>query len=115
MDEFAGFLTVSPSAQKIAYFRNGDTLEVRDLTGSAKPVQVRVAIGQFQWDRSERRVLLKRGEPQKSANLVWVGLYDGTFVPFFHDLEFHNFQIAPDGDTVAVTEPGKRALVVYRF
>ena len=115
MDEFAGFLTVSPSAQKIAYFRNGDTLEVRDLSGSAKPVQVRVAIGQFQWDRSEQRVLLKRGEPQKSGNLVWVGLYDGTFVPFFHDLEFHNFAIAPDGESVAVTEPGKRALVVYRF
>ncbi|MGA7624336.1 MAG: hypothetical protein WB630_19995 [Candidatus Acidiferrales bacterium] len=115
MDEFAGFLTISPSAQKIAYFRNGDTLEVRDLTGGSKPVQVRVAIGQFQWDRSERRVLLKRGEPQKSGNLVWVGLYDGTFVPFFHDLEFHNFAIAPDGETVAVTEPGKRALVVYRF
>lgn len=115
MDEFAGFLTISPSAQKLAYFRDGDTLEVRDLTGGGKPVQVRVAIGQFQWDRSERRVLLKRGEPQKSGNLVWVGLYDATFVPFFHDLEFHNFAIAPDGETVAVTEPGKRALMVYRF
>jgi hypothetical protein len=115
LDEYAGFLTVSPSAQKIAYFRNGDTLEVLDLGAPGKPVQVRVAIGQFQWDRSERRVLLKRGEPQKSGNLVWVGLYDGTFVPFFHDLEFHNFAIAPDGESVAVTEPGKRALAVYRF
>jgi hypothetical protein len=76
---------------------------------------VRVAIGQFQWDRSEQRVLLKRGEPQRSGDLVWVGLYNGQFEPFFHGLEFHNFAIAPDGGTAAVTEPGKRALVLYRF
>jgi hypothetical protein len=115
LEEYAGFLTISPSASKIAYFRNGDTLEVREVANPAKPTQVRVAIGQFQWDRSEQRVLLKRGEPQKSGDLVWVGLYDGRFDPFFHGLEFHNFAIAPDGQTVAVTEPGKRALVLYRF
>jgi hypothetical protein len=115
LEEYAGFLTISPSAAKIAYFRNGDTLEVREVANPTKPVQVRVAIGQFQWDRSEARVLLKRGEPQKSGDMVWVGLYDGRFDPFFHGLEFHNFAIAPDGATVAVTEPGKRALVLYRF
>ncbi|MGA9889446.1 MAG: hypothetical protein WBQ31_18220, partial [Candidatus Acidiferrales bacterium] len=90
-------------------------LEVREVANPAKPVQVRVAIGQFQWDRSETRVLLKRGEPQKSGDMVWVGLYDGRFDTFFHGLEFHNFAIAPDGATVAVTEPGKRALVIYQF
>ena len=115
LEEYAGFLTISPSAAKIAYFRNGDTLEVREVANPAKPVQVRVAIGQFQWDRSETRVLLKRGEPQKSGDMVWVGLYDGRFDTFFHGLEFHNFAIAPDGATVAVTEPGKRALVIYQF
>lgn len=115
LEEYAGFLTISPSARKIAYFRNGDTLEVRDVANPAKTIQVRVAIGQFQWDRSEQRILLKRGEPQKSGDLVWVGLYDGRFDPFFHGLEFHNFAIAPDGGTVAVTEPGKRQLVLYGF
>jgi hypothetical protein len=115
LEEYAGFLTISPSARKIAYFRNGDTLEVRDVANPAKTIQVRVAIGQFQWDRSEQRILLKRGEPQKSGDLVWVGLYDGRFDPFFHGLEFHNFAIAPDGGTVAVTEPGKRELVLYGF
>jgi hypothetical protein len=115
LEEYAGFLTISPSARKIAYFRNGDTLEVREVVNPEKTIQVRVAIGQFQWDRSEQRVLLKRGEPQKSGDLVWVGLYNGQFEPFFHGLEFHNFAIAPDGGTAAVTEPGKRALVLYRF
>jgi hypothetical protein len=115
LEEYAGFLTVSPSASKIAYFRNGDTLEVREVANPAKPVQVRVAIGRFQWDRSEQHILLKRGQPQNSGDLVWVGLYNGQFVPFYHGLEFHNFAIAPDGETVAVTEPGKRELVLYRF
>jgi hypothetical protein len=115
VDEYAGFLTVSPSAKKIAYFKDGDTLEVRDVAGSARPMVVRVAIGEFQWARDEQHILLKRGQPQQSNNLVWVGVYNGVFEPFFHGLEFHSFAIAPDGATVGVTEPGKRALVMYRL
>jgi hypothetical protein len=115
VEEYAGFLTVAPSAKKIAYFKDGDTLEVRDVVGKAKPVVVRVAIGEFQWARDEQHILLKRGQPQQSNNLVWVGVYNGTFEPFFHGLEFHSFAIAPDGETVGVTEPGKRALVMYRL
>jgi hypothetical protein len=115
VEEYAGFLTVAPSAKKIAYFKDGDTLEVRDVVGSARPVVVRVAIGEFQWARDEQHILLKRGQPQQSNNLVWVGVYSGAFEPFFHGLEFHSFAIAPDGATVGVTEPGKRSLVMYRL
>jgi WD40-like Beta Propeller Repeat len=114
VDEYAGDFALSPSAQKVGYFRDGDTLEVRDITNpSGKPTQVKVAIGQFQWGHDEKRVLLKRGDPLKSARLTWVGLYDGQFEPLLHDLEFHDYEISPDGRTVAVTEPGKRALLVY--
>jgi WD40-like Beta Propeller Repeat len=114
IDEYAGDFALSPSAQKVGYFRDGDTLEVRDITNpSGKPTQVKVAIGQFQWAHDEKRVLLKRGDPLKSARLTWVGLYDGQFEPLLHDLEFHDYQISPDGRSVAVTEPGKRALLVY--
>jgi hypothetical protein len=114
VDEYAGDFALSPSAQKVGYFRDGDTLEVRDMTNpSGKPAQVKVAIGQFQWGHDEKRVLLKRGDPQKSARLTWVGLYDGQFEPLLHDLEFHDYAISPDGRSVAVTEPGKRALLVY--
>jgi hypothetical protein len=115
VEEYAGFLTVTPSAKKIAYFKDGDTLEVRDVVGKSKPVVVRVAIGEFQWAKDEQHILLKRGQPQQSNNLVWVGVYNGVFEPFFHGLEFHSFAIAPDGETVGVTEPGKRALVMYRL
>jgi hypothetical protein len=108
-------LAVAPSARKLAYFKDGDTLEVRDVVGRAKPVVVRVAIGEFQWSKDEQHILLKRGQPQASNNLVWVGVYNGVFEPFFHGLEFHSFAIAPDGATVGVTEPGKRALVMYKL
>jgi hypothetical protein len=114
VDEYAGDFALSPSAQKVAYFRDGDTLEVRDITNpNGKPAQVKVAIGQFQWAHDEKRVLLKRGDPLKSARLTWVGLYDGQFEPLLHDLEFHDYEISPDGRFVAVTEPGKRSLLVY--
>jgi WD40 repeat protein len=114
VDEYAGDFALSPSANKVGYFRDGDTLEVRDMTQpGGKPVQVKVAIGQFQWAHDEKRVLLKRGDPLKSARLTWVGLYDGQFEPLLHDLEFHDYQISPDGRFVAVTVPGKRDLLVY--
>jgi dipeptidyl aminopeptidase/acylaminoacyl peptidase len=114
VDEYAGDFALSPSAQKVGYFRDGDTLEVRDIMNpGGKPTQVKVAIGQFQWGHDEKRVLLKRGDPLKSARLTWVGLYDGQFEPLLHDLEFHDYAISPDGRSVAVTEPGKRALLVY--
>lgn len=114
IEEYAGDFVLSPSARKVGYFRNGDTLEVRDIANpGSKPVQVRVAIGQFQWGHDEKRVLLKRGDPLKSARLTWVGVYDGQFEPLLHDLEFHDYEISPDGQYVAVTEPGKRSLLVY--
>jgi WD40 repeat protein len=114
IEQYAGDFALSPSANKVGYFRDGDTLEIRDITNPArKPAQVRVAIGQFQWAHDEKRVLLKRGDPLKSARLTWVGLYDGQFEPLLHDLEFHDYEISPDGRFVAVTEPGKRSLLVY--
>jgi hypothetical protein len=32
-----------------------------------------------------------------------------------HDLLFHNFEITPDGNSVAVTEPGKEKLLIFRL
>jgi hypothetical protein len=114
VDEYVGDFAVSTSGKKAGYFRDGDTLEVRDLVNpTAQPVQVKVAIGVFQWGRDDRRVLLKRGDPLKSGNLTWIGVYDGQFEPVLHDLVFHDFELSPNGELVAVTEPGKRSLLLY--
>jgi hypothetical protein len=113
IEAYQGALSLSPSGKKIAFFDDGDTIEVRDLNDPSKPIRVRAGMGVFGWSRDERRVLLKRGPADKSGELIWVGLYDGTFVPALHGLEYHAFTISPSGDSIAVTQPGKEVLRVY--
>ena len=113
LEDYQGSLSLSPSGQKIGYFEDGDTIDVLDTSGQSKPLRVRTGFGRFGWSRDERRVLLKRGPAEKSNILTWVGLYDDSFASILHGLEFHDFQIAPDGETIAVTDPGKRILKVY--
>jgi hypothetical protein len=113
IDNYEGGLSLSPSGAKIGYFEDGDTIDVLDTQHPGRPIRVRAGFGRFGWSRDERKVLLKRGSDDKSNILLWVGLYDGSFHSVLHDLEFRDFQIAPDGDSIAVTIPGKRVLKVY--
>lgn len=113
LEKYESALSVSPSGTKIGFFEDGDTIEVIDTAHPSSPVRVRAGMGRFGWSRDERRLLLKRGSPDRSNDLVWVGLYDGTFTPILHGLTFRDFQIAPDGGSVGVTVPGKRVLKVF--
>ncbi|HEY6904481.1 MAG TPA: hypothetical protein VI216_09250 [Candidatus Acidoferrales bacterium] len=110
---YQGSLTVSPSGNKVGYFVDGDTVEVIDVLHPDQPLRMRVGYGRFGWGRDERHILLKRGPEERSNILHWVGLYDGTFKSVLHGLVYHDFEIAPDGRTLAITEPGKRVLKVY--
>lgn len=113
VDNYEGSLAVSPSAQKVAFFSDGDTIRVVDLTNPRKMTEVNAGFGKIQWPADERRVLLKRGPADRSGDLVWVGIYDGNFTPILHDLEFHDFQIEPTGKTLVVAQVGIRNLMVY--
>lgn len=113
LEDYKGALSLSPSGTKIAFFEDGDTIEVIDIANPSKRLRVRAGFGRFEWGRNERRILLKRGPEERSNDLVWVGLYDDSFVPALHDLSFRDFHIAPDEESVAVTVPGKRVLKVY--
>ena len=113
IDTYQGGLSLSPSGTKIGYFEDGDTIDVIDTAHPGAPIRVRAGFGRFGWSRDERKVLLKRGADDRSNILLWVGLYDGKFASILHDLQFHDFEIAPDGQTIVVTIPGKRALKVY--
>jgi hypothetical protein len=113
LDSFQGHLTLSPSGTKVAFFEDGDTIRVVNLANPAKDVAVHAGLGRFQFSRDETRVLLKRGPDDQSGDLVWVGLDEESFIPVLHDLEFHAFKIAPDGESIAVAEPGKEVLSVY--
>jgi hypothetical protein len=113
IENYQGALSLSPSGTKIAFFEDGDYIDVIDTEHPSKSVRVRAGYGRFEWSRDERRVLLKRGPFERSNILLWVGLYDESFSSILHGLEFHDFQIAPSEDSVAVTDPGKRVLKLY--
>lgn len=113
LDGFIGQLVLSPSATKVAYFHDGNTLEVRDLRSPDQAARVTAAFGRYEWGPNEKRVLLKRGAPNKSGDLIWLQISGGNFDPVLHDLLFRDFAISVDGRWLGVTQPGKRILMVY--
>jgi hypothetical protein len=113
LSDFNGQLTVSADGKKVGYYVDGDTIEVRDIANPTTAIHVRTGPGKFEFSADDQQILLKRGPVDKSGDLVWVGLTDNSWVPILHDLEFHNFQIAPDGRATVVMDPGKGLLKVY--
>jgi hypothetical protein len=113
LEEFFGRLSVASSGKRVGYFENGDTITVIDVANPQRPARVRAGIGRFEIARDERRVLLKRGPEEKSGDLVWVGLTDGSFRPILHAILVRDFRITPDGESIVVTDPGRRILKVY--
>lgn len=113
VDNFEGAMAVSPSAQKVAFFSDGDTIRVVDLANPRKLIEINAGFGKIQWAADEQRVLLKRGPADRSGDLVWVGINNDNFTPILHDLEFHDFQIEPNGKTLVVAQVGIRNLMVY--
>lgn len=110
---YQGALSLSPSGAKIGFFEDGDTIDIIDVNHPTPVLRVSAGYGRFGWSHDEQRVLLKRGPDDRSNILMWVGLHDGTFASILHDLQFHDFEISPDGETIAVTIPGKRVIKVY--
>ncbi len=131
LDAFAGGLTLSPSGTKVAYYRDHEVLEIRDLAAPTHIARLRVGFGVYEWAPDERRILLKRSPEKKSGDLVWfdvpplaappAGLPAGTqplvvepvLTPALHGLTFREFEISPDGRTLAVIQPGRRNLLLY--
>jgi hypothetical protein len=127
LEGYAGGLVISPSGKKVAYWINNEQLEVRDIDVPNRMARVRVALGTLAWSGDENRVLVKRGPVLRSGGLAWVAVpplaavaagaapATADFVPrsILHELEFRQFDISPDGKSLAVVEPGKRNLLVY--
>jgi hypothetical protein len=113
LTSYRSSLTVSASGKWVGFFENGDTIEAIDLANPSKPLRVNAGLGFFQFGPTDQRVLLKRGPKGQSNDMVWVSLHGDRFTPALHDLEYHEFQIAPDGNSLAVTEPGKRILKIF--
>ncbi len=130
LDGFAGELTLSPSGKKVAYFRDHEVLEIRDLAAPERVARVRALYGPLRWTQDERRILLKRSPEHRSGDLVWITVPTAEPVavksvsssqpipeaeaqPVLHGVTFRDFQISPDGRFLAVIQVGKRNLLVY--
>ena len=127
LEDYAGGLSISPSGKKVAYWINNEQLEVRDIDAPNRMARVRVAVGTLAWSGDETRALVKRGPALRAGGLAWVALpplavvaagaapatADAAPQSVLHDLEFRQFDISPDGRSLAVVEPGRRNLLVY--
>jgi hypothetical protein len=127
LDGYIGGLSISPSGDKVAYWVSNEQLEVRDVASPNRVTRVRVVLGTLGWAGDEKRALVKQGAPGKSGSLVWISLpqlvsvtagttsltQDVALQSILHDLEFRQFDISPDGKSLAVVEPGRRNLLVY--
>jgi hypothetical protein len=131
LEGFAGGLTVSPSGTKVAYYRDHEVLEIRDVAAPTHVARLRVGFGVYEWTPDERRILLKRSPEKKSGDLVWFevpplggppagspanwqpAVIEPPLAPALHGLSFREFEISPDGRTLAVIQPGRRNLLFY--
>ncbi len=113
LEGFFGQLTVAPSGEKVAYFYDADTLEIRRLDAPAETTRMRMAYGRYQWTPDETRLLLHRGGENRSGSLHWVRLPGGEVEPVLHGLSFRDAELSPDGRWLAVLQPGSQHLLVY--
>jgi dipeptidyl aminopeptidase/acylaminoacyl peptidase len=128
LDSYIGGLSFSPAGTKVAFFRDIDTLEVRDMANPALVARVHVDYGAINWAPDEKSILVKRGLDRQEGDLVWVPL--PTFAadsesgaaaretlsaptPILNGQKFRDFALAPDGHSVAVILLGKHNLQIF--
>ena len=110
---FTGHLTVSPSATQVAYYHDGNTIAIRSVAQPGQVTRIKVPYGRYEWSPDGTYLLLKPGRNTQSNLLISVSLPSGEYHDIYHGLLYHDFHISPDGQSVAVTEPGEAILKLY--
>jgi dipeptidyl aminopeptidase/acylaminoacyl peptidase len=128
LDSYIGGLSFSPSGSKVAFFRDIDTLEVREMANPALVARVHVAYGAINWAPDEKSVLVKRGLERQEGDLVWAQLpapaadpesgpaeaaTPSATAPILNGQMVRDFALAPDGHSVAVILLGKHNLQIF--
>jgi len=113
LDAYSSGLSVSPSGQKIAFFRDPGTLEWRTMADPRTAHDLQALTGPFCWTHDEQHVLLKSGPPRKSSAIESLRLSDGSTEELFHGLTFWNFALSADGRRIGVSPPGKHVIQVF--
>lgn len=113
LDAFAGQLRVSPDGKMIAYYRDGNTIEVRSVADPTQVKKLEVPFGRYEWASDDAHLLLKRGVGDQSDQLFWIDVADGQYHSILDGLIYSGFALSPDGKWVAVTEPGRQVLKLF--
>ena len=123
LPSYQGGLSLSPSATRVAYFVDHETLEIRDVLKPSYSARIHVAFGQIGWAPDDSRIYIRRGEERHDGDLVEFEI--PTLVEnrvdadetqprlLLGDLLIWRFKISPDGKSVAVSEPGDRKLLLF--
>lgn len=110
---YLGRLTLSPAGDRVAYYIDGNTIEVRALDNPQKAISVNCAYGRLAWGNYEDRILLKRGPENRNGDLVWLSIPAGNVTPILHDLIYKDFAISTQAHAIVVTQPGDNHLSVF--
>lgn len=124
LEAYLGGLSISPSGARVAYFRDYDTMEIRDVAEPKNLVRVKVAYGEYAWAPEEDSILMKRALERKKGDFYWIKVPAFAELPgatavdpgarsVLNGLGFRDFSLAHDGRRIAVIEPGRRNLLVY--
>src|SRR5882724_9405213 len=130
LNSYVGGLSFSPSGNRVAYFRDINILEMRDIAEPDRVSRVTVAYGSINWAPDEKSVIVKRGLDRQEGDLVWVPLPEPSanpdtgkpesissprLTPILNGETFREFALAPDGRSVAVIQMGKHNAQVFNL
>jgi hypothetical protein len=110
--DFQGHLVVSRSGRRVAYFSDGDHLQIVNLDAPSKSTVVRAGFGRFEWG-DDNHILLKPGPENRSGTLSWIDISANDFEPAMHDLDYRDFHISPDGQLIGLMSLGKQSIQIF--
>jgi hypothetical protein len=123
LDHYLGGLSLSPNGDRVAYFLDEQTLEIRDIAHPQQFAHVPVASGDIGWSSDGSHLLIKRGDPREAGDLISIitpSLAGNGDAPaesepqlLLGDAKIRTFGISPDGKWIGITEAAKRNLSVY--
>ena len=129
LDRYFGALSFSPSGNKVAYFRDIDTLEIRQIADPHQVARVHVAYGRncvgarrktrssSNADSIARKAILFGFRFPRFAtnteNKPGAAMSSPTLTPLLNGQTFRDFALSPDGRSVAVITMVKRTVEIF--
>lgn len=105
-------LTVSLTGERVAWFRDRENIEMRNLDSAAQATVVHIPYGHYEWGPDETDFLVKRGEAKESGDIFWARIADSQTQTILHGLVFGDFQISADGKYLGIFNPGRHGFQI---